>query len=243
MRRPKNFLVGSVRPMLMKFSMDGLNTPNQDDESSISIYREMYNLSRESARKNLIGGYQEIFWQAPAVNAPWGFMAKYFLIKELWFSEPCNVLWLGADTLFIKPTQIFDKFETFRLFNYTDPRHGFGFDHYFNADVAYFPASMKPELWEHADMMLLDFGSHPETKWDFEQILYNKLLWGQGCKAETIFEPGLAYQFFDRDLARSNAWNRIDINSASLLHFHSTRGVNETLALMTLIHNSVENRL
>ena len=131
----KNYLVGAVRPVSTTWGY----WKTQEEEAKAleghKKYEDMYKISRASACKFLQGEWEEVKFTAPVLDARLYQIAQWYCIKELWHREPCNILAMGADTLFIKPTEIFGRYNTMRMFNYTDPRTHKEFPHYFNDDI------------------------------------------------------------------------------------------------------------
>jgi hypothetical protein len=236
----KNYLVGATRTINKVWGYwrgDG-NDPKKDNSSK--KYQDMYNISRASARKFLKGPYEEIIFQAPVLDNRLYQIAQWYCIKELWFKEPCNILWMGADTMFIKPTEIFGKFNEMRMFNYTDPRQhnkltGYtdGTGHYFNDDIRYYPAGMSINTWNVGEEHMADWFVPPDNIWDCGQILHNHQFWSQGITIQEALMPELAWQAFMPSPEQGTHWNGIDINAAHVLHFHGSRNADNRVQVMT----------
>ena len=141
-------------------------------------------ITKPSFEKNLSDLDEIVVFKDEKENIHDAFKDGFFRIYDLWKSEPCNIMFCGVDTYCQHPVEIFNKFDHFMMFNYTSytpPDNegkvsGFGFDHYFNCDVRYYPHSMKQETWEEA----FEYSEPWEYEWNFEQRLYNRMLWSQG---------------------------------------------------------------
>lgn len=238
----KNYLVGATRTVNRVWGYwrgDG-DDPAKDESSR--KYQTMYNVSRASARHFLKGPWEEIVFQAPVLDNRLYQIAQWYCIKELWFKEPCNILWMGADTMFIKPTEIFGRFKEMRLFNHTDPRqhpslteYGDGSGNYFNDDIRYYPATMDQKAWAIGEEKMANWFVPPHNIWDCGQIIHNHQFWCQDIPVNDIFHPELAYQMVRQDVEQNNQWNGIGIQQAHVLHFHGSRNADDRAQAMTQI--------
>jgi hypothetical protein len=236
----KNYLVGATRAVNKVWGYwrgDG-DDPKKDE--SAQKYQDMYDISRATARAFLKGPYEEIIFQAPVLDNRLYQIAQWYCIKELWFKEPCNILWMGADTMFVKPTEIFGRFNEMRLFNYTDPRQHdklkcYGAGHYFNDDIRYYPAIMDHKSWAVGEEHMADWFVPPHNIWDCGQIIHNHQFWCQDIPADDIEHPELAYQMVQGSIERDNQWNGIPIQNAHILHLHGSRNADDRVQAMRQI--------
>lgn len=237
----KNYLVGAVRSIIKKWcsaDAQGAQIDNDNRDKDLESYREMYRLSRSSARMFLQGDWQEICHEAPCLDARMFQIAQWYHIKELWFKEPCNILCMGSDTMFVQPTDMFGNWNTMRLFNYTDPRRHPEFANYFNDDIRYFPYDMDPMIWELGERRMSDWVSHAQAHWDCGQLIHNTMFWAQDIPDNDRLHPQLNWLSISLepgDLDRIKLlehWNRCDFKQARILHFHGSRGPDATLDLM-----------
>lgn len=234
----KNYLVGSIRPSIKIWNPWAGKGDNQERETHLKPYHDMYKLSRQSAKKFLQGQYEEVFYQAPVLDARLFQIAQWYMIKELWFKEPCNILVMGADTLFVKPTEIFGQFNEMRLFNYSDPKSHPLFPNNFNDDIRYYPASMDPAVWDLGERHMADWWSSNEADWACGQNIHNHMFWSQEIPLEQALCPTLAWQALPYDFSECNKFNGVPFESAQVLHFHGSRGAADRLYLMqSLAHN------
>ena len=203
------------------------------DNSVREAYNRMWQISKNSARKFLQGEWEEIVWTDTQPSRGEMFKLNWTRVKELWHREPCNILYLDADIIFIRPTEIFDKFSEFRMFNWADPKTEYEFLNYYNAAVRYYPSTMKSETWQvgqnAADYWSLDI-------YDYEQIVMNRMYWSQHISMHDRHWPKLNWQAVVSDhedlLQYQNQWNNCSINEAHIIHAHGSRGAKQSLEMM-----------
>lgn len=229
----KNYLVGAVRPVSTTWGY----WKTQEEEAQALLghkkYEDMYCISRASARKFLAGDWEEVKFTAPVRDARMYQIAQWYVIKELWHREPCNILAMGADTLFIKPTEVFGRYNRMMMFNYTDPKTHTEFPHYFNDDIRYYPADMDPEVWSVGERAMEGWFTHAEGNWAWGQLIHNYQFWSQDIKVEDVLDPTMAWQAFSLNQQHGNAWNGCDVNQAHILHFHGSRDADPRVQVMT----------
>jgi hypothetical protein len=231
----KNYLVGAVRPSIKIWNPWAGKGDDLHSKAHAAAYLKMYNISRSSARKFLAGPYEEIMYRAPVLDARMFQIAQWYMIKELWFREPCNILVMGADTMFIRPTEIFGKFNEMRMFNYSDPKTHPDVEHNFNDDIRYYPSTMNPAVWEIGERHMEDWFVHEESAWACGQLIHNYMIWSQEILVDEMFQPQLAWQAISGDDQAGAAWNQCPLSEAHVLHFHGSRGSGERLnTMMTL---------
>lgn len=129
----------------------------KDTKSEGDIYETYHELciqSLSSTRHFLEGDWEYILFDEDIENIDDAMPLNNDRVYELWHKEPCNILWVGPDVQFVKPTKIFGMFNEFRLFNWTDPKkwdapnqYNKQFENLFNNDLQYYPHTMDPELW------------------------------------------------------------------------------------------------
>ena len=236
----KNFLVKSL------FEIKDADWNVKDRSNEIDMYKkyvECHDLSLDSFKRHLKGEWEYIYISGTFETIHRALYETFVKIYEVWSDHgPCNILYTDPDTMAIAPVEIWGRFDKFMMFNYSDPtcfytKNGYNekFEHFFNAGVRYFPASMSQETWQVGLDML--------ANWDYqdyntEQIILNKMLWSQGLKLHEALIPKLAYQgqWLPRDdVWRQDLWNGCVINDSVILHLHSSRDIDQKLALMKKI--------
>jgi hypothetical protein len=207
-----------------------------DNAEARTAYDTMHRISRLTAEKFLQGDWEAIVWTDPAPSRLEIFKRNWTRVRDLWHQEPCNVLYLDSDTMFLRATEIFDRFTEFRMFNWTDPKHTPLFANYYNAGVRYYPASMSEDLWQLGDRMATDW---QDDNWGMEQDIFNTMFWQQSIPEHDRHHPELNWQgmkLTDPDPRMQQAhesWNQCELDSAYIMHVHGSRGPVETAHLMT----------
>ncbi len=194
-------------------------------EQTVADYDTMFRYSLASAQRFLKGNWEPIVITEPAANRVEMFKNNWQRIWDIWHSEPCNVLYLDSDTVFLKPTEIFGRFDEYRLFNWTTPSKNDQFDNYFNAAVRYYPHTMSPDVWALGHSLADDWNLNI---WDQEQIIFNRMFWSQGLSFEDAHHPELNWQAPTGttlpELAQHAQFNSFPIQHVRILHYHGTRG-------------------
>ena len=207
-------------------------------------YMKMHDISLRSFEKHLQGDWEFIFFNKEVENIQEVFKDHFFEIYDIWKQGDTNILYCGPDNIMMKPTEFFGKYDDFMMFNYTDPKssvepnhYNIQHQHFFNADVRYYPSTMSQDIW--------DMGLEMAENWDFnswntEQFILNKMLWDQPNRSllNTI-DPTIAYQGhqlfieeWEQRKAYSNDWNGCDIKDARIIHLHGSRNAPRKFSLM-----------
>lgn len=229
----KNYLVGAVRPVSTVWGY--WKSPEEEAvaRQTATKYQAMYDISRASARRFLQGSWEEIKFTAPVLDARLYQIAQWYTIKELWYREPCNILAMGADTLFIKPTEVFGRYHQMMMFNYTDPRTHAEFPHYFNDDIRYYPSTMDSRVWDLGEQKMGEWFTHAEGNWGWGQLIHNYQFWSQGITIQEALDPKMAWQAFSLNQQHGDKWNGISLAEAHVMHFHGSRDGDSRVAVMT----------
>jgi hypothetical protein len=137
-------------------------------------------------------------------------------------------------------TEVFGKYQEFRMFNWTDPKSHPKFPNYYNCAVRYFPASMSRKIW--------DIGDYHYARWNYdiyahEQEMYNHMFWAQGIPAHQAHEPDMNFQMpgasTPQQLQYWADWNHCEFNKIKILHYHGTRGPEQAIQMATALSKSV----
>lgn len=242
----KNYVVGSVRPVIKSWYPGHGSTAKDNEHSELhwQLYREMYDLSRASARRFLAGEWDTVLFDAPVLDARMFQIAQWYLIKELWHREPCNILSITADVMFVKPVEIFGQFTDMRLFNHTDPKlHAdlVGYadhkGHYFNDAMVYFPSTMLAQIWDLGERRQSDWFTHHQSTWDCGQLIHNHMFWSQPLDLDRVVRPDLNWFMMFRSwtpdtIAQASRWNQCPYDLVRCVHFAGSRGAEATLLTM-----------
>lgn len=217
----KNYIVWSVSEIAETESRHGIEaagTPGVFDS-----YQRMAEISVLSARHNVRGQWQAVINREPASTRTQLFVQNYWFIHELWLSEPCNILFLDADTVVTQPVELFDRWPQFRLFNWTTPPRSAEFLNYFNSAVRYYPHSMARETWQLGHSLVQAWR---DDIWDWEQQIYNHMFWSQKLSWRDAHHPELNWQAATggvSDIAQHTAFNSLPPQHARIIHYHGTR--------------------
>lgn len=206
-------------------------------------YQRMHEISLASFQKNLAGSWEFKFVGGNVNNINQAFEQTFWYIHDLWHSEPCNILYTDPDTIAVKPVDIWDKFDRFMMFNYTDPKsfntpniYNKSFINFFNAGVRYFPAAMDKDIWAEGAEMARRWD---HSTYDTEQIILNTMLWDQKLHLRQALRPELAYQAHmlpQYSIGQSNNWNQTLLSESAIIHVHASRNAESKLQLMQQLY-------
>lgn len=200
-----------------------------------NAYNKMFQISLATAKTFLQGNWEPIVFTDTADSRVSMFKDNWQRLWDIWHQEPCNILYLDSDTMFIRPTEIFGRFQEFRLFNWTDPKSNSEFQDYFNAGVRYYPASMSDETWHIGKNMANNWNL---DIWDQEQLIFNQMFWSQNIPQHDCRHPELNWQGMmmtvpdPRIQVAHEQWNELALKDSYIIHMHGSRGAVNTAALM-----------
>ena len=205
-----------------------------------AAYDRMWQISHASAGKFLAGDWEVLVFREPAETRVKMFQHSWQRIWDLWHLEPCNILYLDSDAMFIRPTEIFDRFTEFRMFNWSDPKTTELFENNYNAGVRYYPSTMGQELWA----LGADMARHWDLDiWDQEQRIFNAMFWSQNVPDPHHPElnwQGMHLKTAHPDIQRwHEEWNQCTVDRVQILHVHGSRGAVATAAVMENIAQQV----
>lgn len=218
----------------------------KDTAAEGDIYQNYYEMCRHSLssmRKFLAGDWQYILLDEEIDSISDAMPLNNDRIYELWHREPCNILWVGPDVQFVKPTEMFGKFNEYRLFNWTDPKswsepnqYNKTFENLFNNDLQYYPSTMDPALWKIEREMRAQWNNDQDmNNYNNSQIINNTMFWEQGIPFEDAHKPELFYQaqwlpWKSQD--EQDDWNQSSLTDAHVIHWHGSRYSPTKLACM-----------
>jgi len=137
-------------------------------------YVQMQNIMMESAQLFLKDLDAIIIDRDTVPHDQYMFKHHMQLIDDRYHSEPCNILYCDLDVLFVRPVEIFGKFDQFSMLSH-------------QCGIRYYPHGGVPEeVWEiqRSGMQNWDETLGPENgfhnddlyKWDREQDIYASMM-------------------------------------------------------------------
>lgn len=188
---------------------------------------EIHRICCKSFRENLAGPFEQVTLTDPHIEPPeaprGGGQMLHDIFDQLYvlWREGHDVLYTDADTLCLRPVEVFGRFDKFMLFSETPAKpEGPLPGPYLNGGVKYLPACMSRDLWEWADRY---YRQHDGRRWDFDQELYNRM-------------------FYKQSLWHHNGWSGLNwsprypcgrsAREAQIAHFYMTRDREACMATM-----------
>jgi len=223
----------------------------KDEGDIYDLYRQLCLESLASTRHFLGGDWEYILFDEDIEHINKAMPLNNDRTYELWHKEPCNILWVGPDVQFVKPTEIFGVFNEFRLFNWTDPKSWYEpnqynktFDNLFNNDLQYYPATMDPKVWEIERTMRAEWAETEDmNSYCNQQIVHNTMFWSQNLAWEDAHHPELFYQaqwLPDRaSVEVQDQWNGCKYEDAQIIHWHSSRHAPTKLECMKQVNSAL----
>jgi len=206
-------------------------------------YRQLTDLCIRSFRKNLKDLDEVIVLEGLAENYHRMFQDIYYRIKKIYQAGDCNILWVDSDSVCIKPTEIFGKYDKFVMFDIqnqfcsyshkVEPKLYYHLKPWMMSNVRYYPVgAITNEMWETGDKIASDW----KDVWAYECIIYNTLFHMQGMSPEEIrekiYDPRLNFQ----DIGGHNSTNpsiSLHHNGPHIMHIHGSRNVDAAIKAMT----------
>tara|TARA_Y100001938_G_scaffold8794_2_gene10737 strand:- start:7413 stop:8111 length:699 start_codon:yes stop_codon:yes gene_type:complete len=217
----KNYLIFYLYKITEHPDMMGMDEHGKGRTESHINYCEVFEkVTKPSFQKNLADLDEIIAFKGEMKSIHDGFKDGFFKIYDMWKSEPCNIMFCGVDTYCQHPVKIFNEFDKFMMFNHTSPSSAFGFRDYFNCDVRYYPHTMSQETWDKA----LECSDPWKHEWNFEQVLYNKMLWSQNIQIQEAHRPDLAFQDVPEGKNKD-----LKMSDAKIIHFHGSRQIRDVI--------------
>ena len=232
----KNYLIKGVHRIGSPKWWEGSDRTNEGDLHD--LYSQMNNLSEASFAHLMPGDWEIINLVSEARDVNHVFRQQFQAIYQIWSKEPCNILYCGPDTQMLEPTEVFGKYDHFLMWNYTDPKTYGPCTHYLNADIRYYPSTMRKEVWEFGLKMIdhLDW-------WNGDQVLYNIMVWCQGLGHTDVIDPRMAYQGFmypSSSREAGDAWNNCRLEDAHIVHWAGSRGAARTVEMMQSVNDQLK---
>lgn len=230
----KNYLVTAVRPITSGWHLEG----NQDLYQN---YQIMYRMMLASWQRFSHQEFEPVLLTGEVENNREYCIENWRALRELWLREPCNIVWAGADTIMVQPTELFGRFKEYRLFNFTEPRTHAAVRQYYNDDIQYFPHTMSEHTWAFGESLIPNMYTDPEGNWGYDQVRHNHMFWQECMAIDDRCHPDLAWQamrmrsFDPHVVAWHERWNNCELSKARIIHFHASRGSDEVIEIMRQI--------
>ena len=172
-----------------------------------------------SFKQNLKDCHDVMIFRDPEYfETPARMFRKIFDLSHAIWKGGDNLLFVDADSLCIRPTEVFNLPENqFRLFGSAGDITRFEkyFPYYFLSGVRYLPSGMDPALWDLGEQLWEEFDKEcalnplwrEHNRWDFEQYVYNRMFYHQrGVKEryEDFVNTKMNQFFLDPDARDSN---------------------------------------
>jgi len=223
----KFFHVTGLYKITGKSGAHSETSDNNDINNTFNEYSKVADIGTLTAKEFIKeDNYERIILTGEVNHIQECFRKNLHSLYNLWKTNyPCNILYTGTDVIFLKECKFSDKFDKFMMFNHTEPKSAFGFDNYFNADVKYYPYLMDEKLWDIALNMEINWPEYNDNdyNWNYEQIIWNKMLWSQNLSISDCLKPEYAYQLMYYNIEQSNNFNNFDIKNAKIIHLAGTR--------------------
>lgn len=228
----KNYFVQNLCKIVNEDSHKREQEIPLQEKNYYPLYQELQKISYSTFKHHMQGDWEYVLLEAEVNHVFEVFKLNFEEIYKLGANGDANILFCGLDTTMIAPTEIFGRWDNFMMFNHTDPKKSQKFQNNFNCDVRYYPATMDKKWWDYTLEKMDSL-----KVWSDEQDIYNDILWGQGAKVEDVRHPELSFQAhmmpnLDTRIDEANYYNQFDINDAHIIHWHSSRGIENRVALM-----------
>jgi len=232
----KNYLIKGVHKIQSTKWWEGSDRSNEGDLHS--LYNQMNEISKASFIHNMQGDWEIIDLVSEAKDVNHVFRQQFRAIYNLWAEEKCNIFYCGPDTQMLRPTNVFDMYTHFMMFNYTDPKSYGPCSHYLNADIRFYPYDLDQQVWDFGLKMIdsLDW-------WNGDQVLYNIMVWCQGLGYEKVINPRMAYQGFMLPMQPQevgDAWNGCRLVESNIVHWSGSRGALRTVEIMQSVNDQLK---
>jgi hypothetical protein len=197
------------------------------------LHRAIHNLCRASYEKNLKSADYFVTLTGAAEgkrNQRYGAMlVEVFGRLRLLHSAGHNLLVVDADTLCVRPTEVFGKWNRLAMFNMANakvPYGAFPRAQYLHSAVRYIPKEFS--LW--------DTGQELVDRWDYDMWAYDQYVWNAMFWAQEGVEPERAEEYADPRYCYVPLpeYDNLGVpkSEARIVHFGETRGVKNCLEKM-----------
>lgn len=204
-------------------------------------YRRITDMCVKSFCKNLEGIDDVVVLEGVFENYHRMFQDIYYKIREIYQTRKCNILFVDADDLCIRPTRIFGKYDKFVMFDIQNRHCSYRskkipstvYSHlkpWMMSNVRYYPmGAVTEKMWKMGDNLAENW----VDVWAYECIIYNTLFHAQGISEkeinETIYDKNLNYQSISA--IKSGHVPK----SVKIIHLHSARNMDRVIEVMSML--------
>lgn len=212
--------------------MNLLVTYIYDLGEKFELHREIHRLCVESYERNLLGDWGHVIlrgsFKANRRARRYGLMLQD-VFKKLFHLRDNNLFIVDADTLCVRPVEVFGKWDRLTMFNMANarvPYEEFERDEYLHCGVRYVPWNFAH--WGYMTSLALDWDY---DVWAYDQYVWNKLFWAQRgvfqSRVNEYVDPRYCWCVPDQ-------YDNLGVpeEEAFIVHFHETRGVKTCLEKM-----------
>lgn len=204
-----------------------------------SDYSEICSVCYKSFKKNLMDLDEVIILTGIEKNYNKMFKDKFYKIMDIHRNGDCNILYVDTDTVCIKDTEIFGKFNfctsfcicndlRYRKYTALVPINIYkSLNPWFMCSVQYYPSSMDKKLWDIGESLAKNW----INVWAYECIIYNSMIHAQNVNLKKLHDPRFNYQYLE-EFKMS-----IPLEEAHIVHVPATRGSNDSLRIMKRLFN------
>ena len=219
------------------------NTMYNPNKCKTEDYEEISQICSDSFKKNLKNLDKSIILVGEKPSYHELFKEIFYKQMDMYKWNDCNILWTDADTICIKPTEIFDKFENFNMFwddsiycNFPAvvPRNLYkGLIPWMMSNIRYFPKGLPNSMWELGEPLAKKW----INVWAYECIIYNTMFHSQkSIKDEHgVVKNKYLLPEYNFQMIRSKKYPNMEMKDANIVHFHSSRGSKDTIRKMKKI--------
>lgn len=212
-------------------------------KTDTSDFSEIYKSCIASYSKNLKDLDEVMTFGGKVATYHDMFKTIFLGLRDMQMKGERNIVFVDADTLCVKPTEIFDKHQGFNMFLNTpgDMYHdaypkkvpkGLYKDltPWFLSNVRYYPADMDDALWDTVSGLYNQW----INVWAYECIIWNAMLHAQ-CQGMTYYEIRKDYHrpWLNHQYQIKNFKNEVGLEDAHIIHFHSSRDSVKTKNIMS----------
>jgi len=195
------------------------------------VHKEIHDLCVASYEKNLRGDWEHVCFTGAfdegSRNRRYGMMLQD-VFGKLFDLQDANLFIVDADTLCVRPVDVFGRWNKLTMFNLANarvPYNAFPREQYVHSGVRYVPAWFP--LWEPARVL--------RASWDFDVWAYDQFVWNLLYRSQGVDMVRVKEHLDPRYCwCTPREYDNLDVpeDDAYIVHFHETRNVRACLERM-----------